>query len=43
VSAPYGMRAMRLTRQALQTTLDSFSGALAEMQAAAERRKESIL
>jgi CRP-like cAMP-binding protein len=43
VSAPYGMRAMRLTRQALQTTLDSFSGALAEMRAAAERRKESIL
>jgi CRP-like cAMP-binding protein len=43
VSAPYGMRAMRLTRQVLQTTLDSFSGALAEMQAAVERRKESIL
>src|SRR5207249_2678416 len=43
VSAPYGLRAMRLTRERLQTTLDKFSGALAEVQAAAERRKESIL
>ena len=43
VTAPYGLRAMRLTREMLQTTLDRFSGALAEMQAAAERRKESIL
>jgi cAMP-dependent protein kinase regulator len=43
VTAPYGLRAMRLTRTALQTALDHFPGALAEMQAAAERRKESIL
>ena len=43
VRAPYGLRAMKLTRDAFLTTLDRYSGALAEVQAAAARRKESIL
>ena len=43
VTAPYGVRAMKLTREAFLTTLDRFSGALAEVQSAAARRKESIL
>jgi CRP-like cAMP-binding protein len=43
VTAPYGLRALTLSRQALQATLARFPGALAEMRAAAERRKESIL
>jgi CRP-like cAMP-binding protein len=43
VTAPYGLRAMRLSREAFQSTLDKFSGALAEVEAAAARRKESIL
>jgi len=43
VRAPYGLRAMKLTRAAFLTTLDRYSGALAEVQVAAARRKESIL
>jgi len=43
VRAPYGLRAMKLTRDAFLTTLDRYSGALAEVQVAAARRKESIL
>lgn len=43
VSAPYGLRAMRLSRQKLRETLARFDGALAEVEAAAARRKESIL
>ena len=43
VSAPYGLRAMKLTRKSFHQTLDRFSGALAEIESAAARRKESIL
>jgi CRP-like cAMP-binding protein len=43
VAAPYGLRAMKLSRKALLATLDKFPGALAEMHSAAARRKESIL
>jgi CRP-like cAMP-binding protein len=43
VSAPYGLRAMRLTRKALHEALAKHEGALAEVRAAAARRKESIL
>ena len=43
VRAPYGLRAMKLTRATFLTTLDRYSGALAEVQVAAARRKESIL
>jgi CRP-like cAMP-binding protein len=43
VAAPYGLRAMKLSRKALQATLEKFVGAMAEVQAAATRRKESIL
>ena len=43
VSAPYGLRAMKLSRAALRSTLQKFSGAMAEIQSAAARRKESIL
>jgi CRP-like cAMP-binding protein len=43
VAAPYGLRAMKLSRAALHATLDQYPGALAEIQAAAARRKESIL
>jgi len=43
VVAPYGLRAMRLSRQALQATLERFAGSMAEVRAAAKRRKESIL
>jgi len=41
VSAPMGLRAMRLTRAKLRETLDA--AALAEVAAAAQRRKDSIL
>ncbi|HEX4382750.1 MAG TPA: cyclic nucleotide-binding domain-containing protein [Myxococcales bacterium] len=41
VSAPYGLRAMRLTRAKLSETLDL--KAYAEVEAAAQRRKNSIL
>jgi CRP-like cAMP-binding protein len=43
VTAPYGLRAMRLSRAALHATLDRYPGALAEVRAAAARRTESIL
>ena len=43
VAAPYGLRAMKLTRPAMRSTLDRFSGALADVKAAADRRKDSIL
>jgi CRP-like cAMP-binding protein len=43
VAAPYGLRAMKLSRQALQATLEKFAGAMAEVRSAATRRKESIL
>jgi cGMP-dependent protein kinase 2 len=43
VSAPHGLRAMRLSRAALQAALDRYPGALAEVRAAAARRKESNL
>jgi CRP-like cAMP-binding protein len=43
VAAPYGLRAMKLSRKALLATLGKFSGALADMRSAAARRKESIL
>ncbi len=43
VAAPYGLRALKLSRAALNRTLDRFPGALAEMKSAAQRRKESIL
>ena len=43
VSAPYGLRGMRLTRAALQKVLGRFPGAMAEVEAAAARRKDSIL
>jgi CRP-like cAMP-binding protein len=41
VSAPYGLRAMRLTRPALREALEA--PAFAEVEAAAARRKDSIL
>ena len=43
VAAPYGLRAVKLTRQKLKAILDQYPGAMADMQAAAARRKESIL
>ena len=43
VAAPYGLRAMKLTREGLHATLGRYPGALAEVEAAAARRKESIL
>lgn len=43
VIAPYGLRAMKLSRQALHLTLARYPGAMAEVEAAAARRKESIL
>ena len=43
VTAPYGLRALKLSRKGLHTVVDKFAGALAEIRAAAERRKESIL
>jgi CRP-like cAMP-binding protein len=43
VAAPYGLRAMRLSRAALHKTLDRYPAALAEVRAAATRRKESNL
>jgi hypothetical protein len=43
VAAPYGLRAMKLTRAALHATLGKYTGAMAEVEAAAARRKESIL
>ena len=43
VAAPHGLRAMRLSRGALQITLDRYPGALAEVRAAAARRKVSNL
>jgi CRP-like cAMP-binding protein len=43
VAVPYGLRAMKLTRRAFEATLDRYPGATAEVQAAAARRKESIL
>ena len=43
VSAPYGLRAMRLTRDAFHATLEKHPGALDEVLAASRRRKESIL
>jgi CRP-like cAMP-binding protein len=43
VAAPYGLRAMKLTRPNFRKTLAHFDGALAEVESAAARRKESIL
>ena len=43
VSAPYGLRAMKLTREALGAVLERFPGALAAMRDAAHRRKDSAL
>lgn len=43
VGAPYGLRAMKLTRAAFQSTLARYPGALVEIETAAARRKESIL
>jgi CRP-like cAMP-binding protein len=43
VAAPYGLRAMKLSRRAFQATLDRYPGALAEVTAAAARRRDSIL
>ena len=43
VAAPYGLRAMRLSRAALRKALAKFPGAVNEVKAAAARRKESIL
>jgi CRP-like cAMP-binding protein len=43
VAAPYGLRAMKLTRPNFRKTLGHFAGALAEVESAASRRKESIL
>ena len=43
VAAPYGLRAMQLTRKTLKVVLDRYPGAMAEVEAAAARRKESIL
>jgi CRP-like cAMP-binding protein len=43
VAAPYGLRAMKLTRAALRATLGKYPGSMAEIEAAAARRKESIL
>jgi CRP-like cAMP-binding protein len=43
VAAPYGLRAMKLSRKAFEATLDRYPGAMAEVHAAAARRKESIL
>jgi hypothetical protein len=43
VAAPHGLRAMKLSRPALQAALEKFAGAMAEVRAAATRRKESIL
>ena len=43
VSAPYGLRAMKLTRAVFHATLSRYPGALGEVEAVAARRKESIL
>lgn len=43
VAAPYGLRAMKLSRAQFRKTLAPFEGALGEVEAAAARRKESIL
>ena len=43
VTAPYGLRALKLTRAAFAQTLARHSGAIAEVRAAAARRKETIL
>jgi CRP-like cAMP-binding protein len=43
VSAPYGVRAMKLTRKAMMEVLGRYPGSIDEVKAAAERRKESIL
>ena len=43
VSAPYGLRAMRLDRAGFHKTLAAEAGALANVSAAALRRKDSIL
>ena len=43
VAAPYGLRAVRLTRKALNTVLDKYPGSMSEVLSAAARRKESIL
>jgi CRP-like cAMP-binding protein len=43
VSAPYGLRAMKLTRPTFHKTLGRFKGSLADVESAAARRKESIL
>jgi CRP-like cAMP-binding protein len=43
VAVPHGLRAMKLSRKAFQETLDRYPGAMAEVTAAAARRKESIL
>jgi len=43
VTAPYGLRVMKLSRPAMRAALQKFSGAMAEIQSAAARRKESIL
>ena len=43
VAAPYGLRAMKLSRAALHTTLAPYPGALDDIHSAAARRKESIL
>jgi CRP-like cAMP-binding protein len=43
VAAPYGLRAMKLTRARLLEVLRDFRGALDEIESAAARRKESIL
>lgn len=43
VTAPYGLRAMKLSRSNFRKTLARFDGAPAEVEAAASRRKESIL
>jgi len=43
VAAPYGLRAMKLSRKSFEAVLDRYPGAMVEVHAAAARRKESIL
>ncbi|MCA1829241.1 MAG: cyclic nucleotide-binding domain-containing protein [Myxococcales bacterium] len=43
VTAPYGLRAMKLNRATFRKVVGRFPGALAEVESAAARRKESIL
>jgi CRP-like cAMP-binding protein len=42
VSAPYGLRAMKLTREAFRAVLDRFPGALSALREAAQHRKSSV-